>query len=127
MLKLNIFILEDTQERIDWFKKQFDNHYLTIAEYVNEPVCQCLKDRKFDLIFLDHDLEDHLTRPTNVKTGNTLAKYLVKNNLQSQAIFYVHSMNPIGANNIVRTLNDAGYEVQWLPYHLLRQCGEEIL
>jgi len=124
MLKLNIFILEDSQERIEYFKKQFNNHYLTIAENINEPVYQCLKTKKFDIVFLDHDLENHLLRQE--KNGHTLAKYLVKYKLQSHAIVYIHSMNPIGANNILKTLTNAGYEAQWIPYYLLKQCGDKI-
>jgi hypothetical protein len=126
MLKLNIFILEDSPERIEYFKKQFSNHNVIIFSKISESMEEIgylLRKRNFDIFFLDHDLQDHLTRIGIEKNGNTLAKYLVENNLQKQAIFYIHSMNPIGANDICRTLNDAGYEVQWIPFHLLKQCG----
>jgi hypothetical protein len=121
MLKLNIFILEDSESRIEWFKKQFDNHNLIICSEINDNTYALVTENKYDIIFLDHDLESHLLRRND--NGNTLALYLANANLQSHAIFYVHSMNPIGANNICRTLEKAGYEVQWIPFHLLKQCG----
>lgn len=125
MLKLNIFILEDSKERIEWFMKQFGNHNLTIRSEVDDITLGLVNSANWDIFLLDHDLEPHLFRKE--KNGNTLAKYLVENNLQKQAIFYVHSMNPIGANNICKTLDSAGYEVQWIPYYLLKQCGDKII
>jgi hypothetical protein len=121
MLKLNIFILEDSKERIDYFKKQFDNHNLTICMEINDEVYNTLDEKRFDILFLDHDLENYIFGHKD--DGTTIAKYLTTRKLQSHAIIYVHSMNPIGANNMVKILNDAGYEAQWIPFHLLIQSG----
>lgn len=121
MLKLKIFILEDSESRIEYFSKKFDNHDVTICTEIIPNVYDILKNKEFDMLFLDHDIQP----PTLniVPNGNTIAKYMVENKLQTHAIVYVHSMNPIGANNIVKTLDKAGYEVQWIPFHLLKQCG----
>lgn len=123
MLKLSIFILEDSQERIDYFKKTYSNHDVIIFTEVGEDnsIHYVLKKQKFDLIFLDHDLESHHKMFRHSQTGYDVAKFLVENNLQKQAIIYVHSMNPVGGNNIVKLLDNAGYEVQWIPFHLLKQ------
>jgi len=125
MLKLNIFILEDAPERIEYFKKQFENHNLTIFSIIDDTVYYNLKDNKYDIFFLDHDLESHLLRTTE-KNGYDFAYFLTVNNLQSHAIIYIHSMNPIGANNMLKLFQKANYEVQWIPYHLLKQSGEKI-
>ena len=122
MLKLRIFVLDDNQERIDYFTKQFDNHDLIIHYKINKQTYNILKEEKFDILFLDHDLENHHSVSPE-KNGQTIALFLTQNKLQQHAIIYIHSMNPVGANNMVKIFNNAGYEVQWIPYHLLKQCG----
>lgn len=52
-----------------------------------------LKEEKWDVLFLDHDVN-------SVKyTGYDVAKFIVKNGIKIPQIF-IHSMNPVGADNI---------------------------
>ena len=52
---LNIFILENEQDRIDWFNKIFNNHNIYATKDISD-ACNKVANNKFDLIFLDRDL-----------------------------------------------------------------------
>ena len=78
-----------------------------------------LRLNQCEVIFLDYDLgEDHLTSLNN---GYELVKKIVEEKLQPNSIFYIHSMNPAGANKMVSLLKDNGYYAEWFPFHLLRE------
>lgn len=124
MYKLNIFILEDSQDRIEYFKKQFEMHNLVIHTEITKDTYYTLEHNKFDILFLDHDLESHIIR--REKSGKDVAMFLSGNKLQTKSVIYIHSMNPIGANNMLKILDKAGYEVQWIPFFLLKQSGGKI-
>ena len=61
------------------------------------------KAKEYDKIFIsfDHDLSCEFT-------GYDVAKYIVKNEIKLNG-FTVHSMNPVGAKNIVDLLTHYGY------------------
>lgn len=53
------------------------------------------------VVCFDHDLGGK-------KTGYDLAKYIVENNVKLAA-YEVHTMNPVGRENIIQLLNHYGY------------------
>ena len=97
----SVFILEDNDERLTWFKEIFSSvPRVTICKmaYV---ASQILSQTKFDLICLDHDLEDisiydderqYVTWNTGYEVMKSI---LISINKESQII--IHSMNPDGA------------------------------
>ena len=63
---------------------------------------KCQKDGIKDIIVdFDHDLGDG-------KSGYDVAKYLVENEITAK--FHIHSMNPVGVQNIRDLLTHYGYE-----------------
>jgi len=116
---MRILVLEDNQDRIEWFKRIYRNHELYIT-------CNLVKARElcweyeFDVMFLDHDLgENNLAAVEQEETGYGFVKWLTIEGIQKKAIYYIHSMNPTGANAMQNLLQDNGYYSLWLPYHLL--------
>lgn len=101
-----ILVVEDNSERIKFFKTIFSSaSVLVFAENYNQAVS--LLDNDFDLVFLDHDLEEeHYTGNSLYadNTGYSLAEYIIENDLLLKAVFIVHSLNPIGSQNIVNCL-----------------------
>ena len=59
-----------------------------------------LKSNEIVYIDFDHDLGRH-------KTGYDIAKWLIANNITG--FFHIHSMNPVGANNIRALLKHYGW------------------
>lgn len=103
---MNIFILEDDQNRMKVFKKKFINHHLEYTDQVEEAKT-ILTKTKFDYIFLDHDLGGRVYVNSNEEnTGFQLAKWIRDNKIECDKII-IHSLNPVGAVNMQRVLTDA--------------------
>lgn len=120
MIKMHILILEDNQERINFFNKIYSKHALYITANIDEAL-SFANAIELDIMMLDHDLEkENFKALKEGRTGYDFCKLLVNNKLQKQSICYVHSMNPVGANAMVNLLQNNGYEAQWVPFHLLK-------
>lgn len=117
---MRILILEDNEERINWFKKVYKHHCLHIFQDIENALI-CAKQYEIDIYFLDHDLlPDYNFKAVELgTTGYDFVKQIVKNNMSKQSIFYIHSMNPSGANSMLNLLLDNNYHAIWIPFHLL--------
>lgn len=110
-----IFIYLDDERELPHFwevrLKQWNIEYLIFRKA--KDLCKYLKDcqNKNIQIFIsfDHDLG-------NCDTGYDVAKFIVENQIKI-AGFTVHSMNPVGAKNIIELLTHYNY-------HKIRFAGE---
>lgn len=111
---MRIFILEDSDERIKFFKKQLLGENLFIAKTVEKGKIELSKHEHWDMIFLDHDLDGAIFIDSNKpNTGYQLAKYIKKNNTYSNII--LHTMNPNGSKNMKAILKNA----KIIPFSIL--------
>ncbi len=118
-----ILIVEDNQNRIDFFSNFLKEHRLICTKYINEAF-DILTTRDVPVIFLDYDLEEnHLTSNNN---GYELVKLIVSNCLQKNSIFYIHSMNPSGANAMLNLLKNNDYKVEWFPFEMFLRKDNNI-
>ena len=120
MLKL---FLDDIRERPDdsWFLvKNYD-------EFVKFIEKSFINFQPIDIISFDHDLAiqhytitdnellnnyyDNICEFTGLHCARFLIKFYIENNIDFPEIF-VHSMNPIGAKNIINEFNDIGILAQ---------------
>lgn len=116
---MRILILEDNLSRIDKFKQIFQNQELFIFDNIKDAFESCQKV-EYSVMFLDHDLDNkHWVNSTEQNTGYQFVKKLVNNNLQKSSLFYIHSMNPIGANRMLNLLLDYDYDGIWIPCSLI--------
>jgi CheY-like chemotaxis protein len=109
---MRLLIVEDSQARIDWFINEFREHSLTIVKTAKEAI-ELVTKYKFDVIFLDHDLEDvHYKSLLDYGvackegTGYEVAKH-IKNSINDAVPVIVHSMNYAGTENIKSVLANA--------------------
>lgn len=110
---MNVFILEDNQERINKFHNKYP--YANIVEDV-DTAKEILKNFKYDIAFLDHDLEGKIYVDSNeYNTGMTLVKWIIENKIKIDTIV-VHSCNVCAGDEMVFKLKDAGYNVQRIPF-----------
>lgn len=125
-----VFVLEDDQMRIDWFEKTFgDVPFLFITKDTDEAI-PILRLIKFDLIFLDHDLEetsiydeDHAEYDaTRGKNGLRVATEL-NFTINQETDCIIHSMNPTGAGNMIKA---HPFNTSHIPYHILYKNVEFI-
>jgi len=116
---MKIFILEDAPSRMQQFryylKKLFPNCVIYHARDVDEAEEILTENKKWDKIFLDHDLEGNIYVPSSyIQTGYTLAKYIKENNIEYTECI-IHTQNPVGAKNIQAYLPDG----KILPFPVL--------
>ena len=93
---MNIFVLEDIQERINFFEKRYP--FATICRTVKEAKEQ-IHGKRWDILFLDHDLGDN-----NEGDGYDFAKFLKENVDIDNMSIIIHSFNPVGAKNMQAVL-----------------------
>jgi len=94
MVALRILILEDSQSRIESFKKTYKHHNLSFAE-THEQAIKMIEERfdSFDIIFLGGD--------RNCKTSGKdwgvyhVAKYLTENPGKQPVIVVLHTGNEL--------------------------------
>jgi len=118
-----VFILEDNEERIEFFNEVFKDCSKFITKNINVAIKE-LSRMKYDLIFLDHDLEELSvldgSRPDydeNIATGYPVAKEL-RNTVNCETPCIIHSMNPTGASLMY---NAHPFNTYAIPYHLLKE------
>lgn len=114
----NILVVEDNMVRIGYFISNFDARKNNLAFYYAEnydKAIEYLSSIDFNLIFLDHDLGD------NSKDGADIAQWMVDNN-KSNILTVIHTMNPIGRDDIKNILPDGIVSSSiWLNSELLQE------
>ncbi len=107
--KNNIFVLEDNKDRIQIFQRILPVFYNDVA-IIN--YCDNVKTAKkqynnnlYNIIFLDHDLGNKINVDSREEnTGYQFAKFLAGQYGIHNKEIIIHSMNFIGAQNILKVL-----------------------
>lgn len=105
-MKIKILILEDNPERQEEFKKNLVGHNVEIVDSSKIAIDK-LKSEKWQLLFLDHDLGGQVYVESGDNTGYEVAKFLEENKHHMPSNIVVHSLNPVGAKNIIDALPNA--------------------
>jgi NAD+-processing family protein with receiver domain len=102
--KDSVFLLEDSDFRVDWFRKYFPE--LVLAQTVHEAI-KILAEKQFDWVFLDHDLGllDAVGR-TELGTGSDVARFLSGRTWIGHQVI-IHSWNAMGAAHMKDLLKGA--------------------
>ena len=99
---MKILILDDDKVRHIFFKRNFGHHQLTHVETASEAI-KALTDDTFDAVFLDHDLGGETfvdSFGTTLNTGYSVAKWISEHPEKAPKEIYIHSLNPVGAENM---------------------------
>ena len=111
---MNIFILEDDEERMKKFRRNLIGHIIFHSDNV-ENAKEILLKESIDIIFLDHDLDNRVYVDSNEpNTGYQLAKWIFENNIKYSRLI-VHSLNDAGRRNIKSILKNA----ELIPFFML--------
>ncbi len=114
-----ILIIEDDEQRIEEFTIHLagvhEFQFASSAQYAIEKLL-FHSDEPFDYIFLDHDLDEENTGKNG--EGIDVVNFVVKDKFTAyrNAVFILHTMNPVGAENMEKVLKQAGFQVVKLPY-----------
>ena len=117
---MTILLLEDNEYRIGRFKELYKNQRLFICNNIQQAKYVCLHNN-IDIFQLGHDLDQRQWVNSNEEnTGYRFCKWLIENNYQKSALCYIHSMNFVGASNMMNLMLDNDRDAIWHPYHLLK-------
>ena len=115
---LNIFVLEDSLERIKWFEETFEDCNIFFTKKVKE-ACEKLRSEKYDLIFLDRDLG------SIEENGEEVANMMRKEKLSPNACIIIHTVNPFGQANMKKYLKSYHKNVNMIDFTQLIKMKRE--
>ncbi len=95
------FYLDDERE----VPVGFEAVLVRTAAQMKSLIDECWKAEISFGIDFDHDLGSTVS-------GYDIAKYIVSNDIP-MSVFHIHSMNPVGADNIRQLLSHYGYTESW--------------
>ena len=105
---MKILIVEDDQQRIDWFEREFKDADVVVVKEAEDGIRE-VEATKYDVIFLDHDLGGRaFVESHDPNTGFQVALAIVKSPNKNTPIV-IHSWNPAGAGNMQSILKHAIY------------------
>lgn len=106
-----ILLVEDDPDRVAVFREELDGREMEVAATAQEAL-RLLTGPRYDLVFLDHDLEGGARvyiDPEEPGTGYQVAKHLAERPEYRGVPVVVHSYNWFGGNKIVKLLPNAVY------------------
>ena len=115
---MKILIIDDSNERHYGFVLIYPNDQITQAFNV-ESAIKHIDTNDFDLIHLDHDLNDFEQfsdgRRPKEHTGAEICSYLINIGYTGKVI--IHSWNSVASLRMKKLFEDAGISVSYEPYH----------
>ena len=105
---MNILVIDDDKVRQDWFAERYEKHGIAPAKTV-EDAKGIIEWDDYDVAFLDHDLGDGGSMVE-------LVRWIVAEGYLKNTKIVVHSMNSVGASNIVAELSYGGLDAIAFPY-----------
>lgn len=104
---MKILVLEDDPVRHISFRKNLADHDLDIVTTSKEAIQKLQDDELYDALFLDHDLGGKVMVASGDGTGYEVAKWLESNPFAKPEKIYLHTMNPVGQQNMKQALPEA--------------------
>lgn len=102
---MRILVVEDNDWRRRAFHRWLRGHELRWAR-TSQEANSALASSRFDLIFLDHDLDGNVfVSSMDRETGSEVARYIRKHRIDTPVV--VHSHNPEGVAYILSLLPNA--------------------
>ena len=114
---MNILLLDDNQHRIAFFQNGLKQHKLTVCRHARTAK-KALKNQVFDLIFLDHDLEQRVANPDDENTGSEVARFIADHAIACGCIV-LHSENRLGRESMEALIGNCHV----IPYGKLKKVG----
>jgi CheY-like chemotaxis protein len=103
---MEVLVLEDDEERIRGFRRRLRKHTVRCIGTAKDAI-KLLSQKKFDYLFLDHDLGLKNNALAEGNTGCEVAKWLKENPSHKPAVIIIHSLNAQGRQNIKACLPEA--------------------
>lgn len=106
MADIRVLVLEDDPIRHREFSKQLIGSEYQIVTTAAEAINQLQTDT-WDYLFLDHDLGGMVYVDSGDGTGYEVAEWLAENPDRQPECIILHTLNPVGAENMQKKLPNA--------------------
>jgi CheY-like chemotaxis protein len=108
---MHTLVIDDDPLRLRWFQDTLERagHEVRLADHAEAALDQ-FREVRFDLAFFDHDLGPprSLRNPVEMNGSRLLGAVLNAKRYMTPLAVWVHSANPIGAENIASKCRSAG-------------------
>lgn len=115
----DVFVLEDSPERIKWFKMIFSDCNLIFTKDI-QVACDELRTKDYDMIFLDRDLG----YPRG-ESGEDVAFVMKEEQLAQNSCVIIHTINPCGRKIMKEYLESYHDNVNIINFFKLRRMKRE--
>lgn len=112
---MRILIVEDSIERIKTFKQKLIGHEVWVATQSSQAIDFLENQDPFDYCFLDHDLVG-VYQQSGKGTGYEVAQWIANHPDKKPSRITIHSLNNVGASNMLHVLGDAGIVAKYAPF-----------
>lgn len=120
--KRRVLFVDDMRERWEIFNDLYKQPETAHVEFVwaqnyDEAITQ-LQNGKWDVVFLDHDLEDptEYNQKEGWRDGTAIADWIREHTPHIDAAI-CHSMNPVGRMRMVQILQRGGYSARPVAFY----------
>lgn len=121
---MKVLVLDDDKTRLSQFRDRFIERGYTYDTTTSMEDCwKFIESKKYDMIFLDHDLGDEVFVDSKKEnTGSEIARrWGSKEHKNKETKVIVHSFNPAGAKNMLDLIEDSIY----IPGIWVFECFEK--
>lgn len=108
---MKLLFMDDNQNRHKTFRQNTIG-FAILQAYTGREALDFMREHDdIDVIFLDHDLNYETVNQLNdeEEDGRWVCKQMIAEDLYKEAQVIIHSMNPLGAEEMEKLLTDAGY------------------
>jgi hypothetical protein len=120
-------VVDDMEIRHEGFRKilggkvnllRADNYTEAMSQF--REIGMFEEDKRIDVIFLDHDIECGWDKRDVIHFVNWMMRHdWAKAKLREwNTLFFIHSHNPVGAENMRKVLADNGFPVKVKPFEV---------
>jgi len=112
---MHVLVLDDDTSRQQALTGNNPGHSITAVGSATEAI-RLLRNSHYEMVFLDHDLDDHLPQGTPSKgTGLHVVRWITNCDFEHRpSLIVVHSTNALGAGDMMRELTEAGFACIYL-------------
>lgn len=120
--KRRVLFVDDSPYRWDYFCQLFKTRNTSGVEFAwaknYDQAVEQLESGDWDVVFLDHDLEDpgDWDPQAGWRDGTAVVDW-IREHTPHIGFVVCHSMNPVGRNRMVTGLERSGYSARQVPYY----------
>jgi len=108
---MRVLILEDEQYRVDWFKRHFPHWEMKWTTHPFDTIA-AMRDEKWDVIILDHDL----AIPAQSYNGGEPTGFWAAREVPADAIVVIWSINIPAAERMANAITERGATPLRIPF-----------